>query len=254
MKKLALLLFILLLSTPLLQSQDDELDDMDFEEIPVVEERPTYFAIGAGYVGGLNFLNYDAINTKLANDFQLPEFSGFMYMSGAHGFTCIGIIPNLRLGFYGLTGSVKVDKNQDTVLYGSKFSVSYMGFSVDYGIVLFKHFAVLPGVQVGWSDIEQIIYRTRNNANSPNWDEIQPANDGEYFSKNISGDFWFVEPQIYFEYALTPFLMARASAGYNFSFNLAWEYNSANFKNVPDDITTGGFSAQFGIFVGLFNF
>ncbi len=49
--------------------------------------------------------------------------------------------------------------------------------------------------------------------------------------------------------------MARASAGYNFSFNTGWEYNSsADLKGVPDDITTGGFSMQFGIFVGLFNF
>jgi hypothetical protein len=240
---------------PVLRAQDDDLEDMDFEEVPIVEERPTYFAIGAGYIGTLSWINLDEINAKISNDFLLPEYSGSLYLSGAHGFTGIGIIPNLRLGFFGITGKQKVDQNQDSIKYGSSLSLNYTGFSVDYGFVLFDHFAILPGIQVGWSSLNINIYRTLNTADSPDWTQIKLEDNPEYFSKDMNGSFWYVQPQIYLEYALTPFLMARASAGYNLSFNTSWEYNSsADLKNVPDGITTGGFSAQFGIFVGLFNF
>ena len=255
MRKISLLLLFLIISPFFLLAQDDQLDDMDFEEIPVEKERPTYFAIGAGYIGSLNYFNLDEINAKLTNDFQLPEYKAPLYMSGAHGFTGIGIIPNIRLGFFGLAGSKKVSQDVDSIKYGSVLSANMMGFSIDYGFVLFKHFAILPGIQVGWSGLEYKFYSTLNTADEPNWNDIKPEGSTEFFSKDVKGSFWFVQPQIYFEYALTPFLMARASAGYNFSFAPDWEYNSsAPLKGVPDNMNTGGFSMHFGVFVGLFNF
>ncbi len=252
MKKMMFLFFLMLLISPVLKAQDDELDDMDFEEAPLPNESPVYFAIGAGYLGTMTFINYDEINTKLKNDFKLPEYEGSMYLSGVHGFTGIGIIPNIRLGFFGLTGVNNVSKDTDTTKYGSSLSLSYMGFTIDYGFVPFEHFAVLPGIQVGWSEMKQEIYNTRNNSD---WADFKPNNDGKYFVKSIRGTYTFVQPHLYLEYAIKPYLMVRASAGYNFSFSPDWEYNSSvAMENVPDKISTSGLSVQFGIFVGLFNF
>ena len=255
MRKISLLLLFLIICPFFLIAQDEQLDDMDFEEIPVVKERPTYFAIGAGYVGSLNYFNLDEINKKLTDDFHLSEYKTPLYLSGVHGFTGIGIIPDIRLGFFGFAGSQKVSDDTDSIKYGSVFSASLMGFTIDYGFVLFKHFAILPGLQIGWSSLEYKFYRTLNTGGEPNWDDINSEGNSEFFSKNIEGSFIFIQPQVYFEYALTPFLMARASLGYNFSFSPKWEYNSsAVLKNVPDKITTNGLSLQFGVFVGLFNF
>jgi len=255
MKKITLLLIMLFVSMGFVQAQDEQLDDMDFEEIPAVKESPTYFAIGAGYVGALNYINLNEINSKFKNDFNLPELSSPIYLSGVHGFTGIGIIPNLRLGFLGFSGSSEVSDNIDTIKHGSKLSASLMGFTLDYGFVLFKHFAILPGIQAGWSSLEQNYYETLNTSNSPNWNDLEPNSDGKYFSKNIKGSFVFVQPELSLEYALTPFLMTRAAVGYGFSFLPEWEYNSsADLKGVPDAINTGGLNLQFGVFVGLFNF
>jgi len=142
-----------------LKAQDDRLDDMDFEEIPIVEQRPDYFSIGAGYLGDFRFINFDEINKKL-EEFSLPGFSGNMFISGAHGFAGIGIIPNLRLGFMGISGSSNINQDDAQHKTGSNLFLDVTAFSIDYGIVLFSHFAVLPGVKVGWSSLRQEIFKS----------------------------------------------------------------------------------------------
>lgn len=231
------------------KAQDDRIDELDFEEIPIVEQRADYFSIGAGYLGDFRFINFDEINKKL-EEFSLPGFSGNMYISGAHGFAGIGIIPNLRLGFMGISGSSNI--NQDDAQYksGSNLFLDVTAFSIDYGIVLFSHFAVLPGVKVGWSSLRQEIYKSDKERDWANTN--YSANN--YFH-TFEGSFFFAQPTLELEYALTPFIMARLSGGYSFSFSPSWDYNSyATLKNVPETINTSGLGLQFGIFVGLFNF
>jgi hypothetical protein len=248
MKKITLALLLILFFTLGVFSQDEQIDNLQFEETPVIEQRPTYFAIGAGYVGNLLFMNLDDVNS-LMTKIDLPEYKGSVYTAGAHGFTGIGIIPNIRLGFFGIGGSNSVEKN-DTMNFGSKLSVGTTGFSIDYGYVLFQHFSLLAGINAGWSSIELEIYRTDK---SNSWGNINNNQSG-YF-KRVEGDFWFVQPNLYMEYAITPFLMARAAAGYSFSFAPSWTISSSSeLTDVPETMNTSGLNLQFGICVGLFNF
>jgi len=257
MSKYFITVFLLIVSAGHLCAQDNMIDDLEFEEIEIVEERPTYFAIGGGYIGNFYFINFDEINKKLENDFQLSTgYSGTMFVDGVHGFTGVGIIPNLRIGFFGSGGSMDISNDSAEILNGSKLAVSLTGLTIDYGFVLFKHFALLPGIQAGWSSINLDIYRTQNTT----WDNISSEGNGSFYSKNIAGSFWFVQPTLQLEYALTPFLMARGQVGYNLSFkspfdNKQWTYNtSAELTGVPNSISTSSFNFGFGISVGLFNF
>jgi len=142
MTRFLIIIFAILASVNILISQDDMIDDLEFEEAPVSEESPVYFAFGGGYIGSFYAFNLDDINIKLDEDFNLPGFSGSMFVSGVHGFTSVGIIPNLRLGFFGSGGSMEVTDNTDSVLSGSKLSASITGITIDYGLVLFKHINV----------------------------------------------------------------------------------------------------------------
>lgn len=242
--------FILgLISSVYVKAQDDRLDDLDFEEIPIVEQRPDYFSLGAGYLGDFRFINFDEINNKLL-EFNLSGFSGNMFISGAHGFAGIGIIPNIRLGFMGISGSSNINKDDAQYKIGSNLFLDVTAFSIDYGIVLFSHFAVLPGVKVGWSSLRQEIFKTNKERD---WTDKTYTADNYFHT--FEGSFLFAQPSLDLEYALTPFIMARLSGGYSFSFSPSWDYNSySTLRNVPETINTSGLSLQFGIFVGLFNF
>jgi hypothetical protein len=253
MKKYGTLLILSMILCVNLYSQDEKIDNLQFEETPIVEERPNYFAIGAGYVGTFIFSDYTEVNNLLkTNNLNLPEFKNPIYMSGAHGVTGIGIIPNIRVGFFGLSGTANVNSNNDTMLQGSSFSVSLGGFSINYGIVLFKSFAILPGVNLGWSTATLEVYKTPKTFD---WTKIDNKDEVNAYNKVAQGSFWFAQPHIDMEYALTPFLMVRANVGYSISFLPSWKYNKeATLDNVPTGINTSGMTLQFGVLVGLFNF
>ena len=253
MKKLSLLFVSLTMLFVNLVAQDDKIESLQFEETPIVEERPPYFGIGAGYVGTFIFADYSQINSLFkTNNFGLPEFKNPIYMSGAHGFTGIGIIPNIRVGFFGSSGTASVTNNVGDTLKGATYSVSFGGFSVNYGIVLFKSFALVPGVNLGWSSATLEIYKTSSNYD---WTKIDNNIDQNAYNKRAEGTFWFAQPHLDIEYVLTPFLMVRANVGYSASFSPTWKYHKeASLSNVPSGINTSGLTAQFGILVGLFNF
>lgn len=251
------LIFCLLFLNDNLYSQDDRLDELEFESTTIKEEKPPYFAIGGGYTGTFIFTNFDALNKKLGEQtFRFAEnaFSAPIYLSGVQGFTAIGIIPNVRLGFLGMGGSKTVEK-KDTVINLNKFveySLSFQGVSIDYGFVLMKSIALIPGITFGWGSRTIEVYQAP--AEIP-WDEFNAIGDPRKFLNRAEGNFYFVQPNINFEYALTPFFMIRANAGYSLSFGGEWKFNrTANLTNVPDNINANGFTVQFGLFLGLFNY
>jgi hypothetical protein len=255
MKKLNKILFLILIiiCTGLVYAQDNRLDSTHFEEAPVITEKPVYFGIGLGYVGTFIFPSYTDIN-KINEKFPgLPQFSGPVFLSGAHGFTGIGVIPNLRVGFFGYSGSSSVTKqNPDTSTLGSNISLSLTGISIDYGMVLFKSFAILPGLNLGWSNVTLDYYQVKSNID---WNNFTNGTLQSSYLNRAEGSFWFVQPHIDIEYALKPFLMIRGNISYGLSFSSSWKYNTnATLNNVPSGINSSGLSLQIGIFIGLFNF
>jgi len=239
-------------------AQDDKVDNITFEEAPVITERPTYFGIGLGYLGTFIFPSYADLNTKIKTDFSanplttIPQYKNPVYLSGAHGFTGIGIIPNIRVGFFGYSGTNSVTKaNLDTTT-GSSIKIGMTGLSIDYGIVLFKSFAILPGVSFGLATVDLEFYKANS---SYNWGDVtDPPKQGGYMQR-MEGSFYFVQPNVNFEYAVKPYLMIRGDIGYSLSFSPTWKYNTnATLNNVPSGINSSGLTLQLGVFVGLFNF
>jgi len=262
-----ILLFVLtgiILSSVKMIAQDDSIDTLNFEVQPIQEEKPPYFAIGGGYTATFLFLNMDGLNSHFAsNNFSLPDLKSPIYMSGVHGFTAIGIVPNVRIGFMGMGGSKKVqadlavkDKIDTTKIYnvtrGAEYSVYYTGFTLDYGFILFRSFALIPGVSGMWATATIESYQTEK---AVDWTEFKPETKSNNFLNRAEGSFFYVQPYLNAEYAATPFLMVRASVGYSLSFSGTWTYNrDASFNSVPSTINTSGLTAQLGLFIGLFNY
>lgn len=238
-------------------SQDDRLDELEFESATIKEEKPPYFAIGGGYTGTFIFTNFDELNKKLLEKTYLfPEnaLSAPIFLSGVQGFTAIGIIPNVRLGFLGMGGSKSVEK-KDTIVNLNKnveYTLSFQGLSIDYGIILMKSLALIPGITLGWGKRTIEVYQAPAEIS---WERFEAMGNIVNFLNRAEGNFYFVQPNINFEYALTPFFMIRANAGYALSFSGDWTFNrTAKLINVPDKIDANGFTIQFGLFLGLFNY
>lgn len=231
-------------------AQDDKLDSLSFEVTPVKEEKPPYFALGGGYTGTFLLLKMDDLNAHLkANNFGMSDLKSSMYMSGVQGFTAIGIVPNLRIGFFGMSGTQTSENNVGDTITGVDFSLSYTGFALDYGIILGKSIAILPGISAGWVKATIESYRSKNTAE---WVAFKPESANMYRAEKSA---YFIQPNINLEYALTPFLMARVNAGYSMSFSGDWKYNNTGtLSNVPKGINANGLTLQFGVFVGLFNY
>ncbi len=251
-------LFALLLSVAVLKAQDDDFEGFSFDTEPLRSEKSPYFAVGAGYQYSFLFLNYDDLN-KYAKNIDLDDFDGIFYVGGIHGFTGLVIVPNLRLGFFGISGSKITEKDisaygSETEKRASELNIAMNGFSLDYGIVPFKALAILPGVNFGWGRLEIESYQSQP---TKNWADIGLDNNKMH---RIENSFMFVQPQINIEYAVTNFAMLRLNASYNITFDnplsdKKWVYNNhTELSNVPSGINSKGFSAQIGLYLGLFNY
>lgn len=253
---LPILLFILSFGS--LYSQDDRLDNFTFESEPLKHESIPYFAVAGGYTGTFTFLNYDEINNQLnAGNFGVGTFDGPLYLNGAEGFTGVFIVPALRAGFFSYGGTKKLSKTDTfngvpNLERDVQLSVGYTGIALEYGIVLFKSFAILPGVGFGWGNMSLEATQTEQNAD---WGNFNPNPEANNYMKRIESSYLFVKPNLNIEYSILNILMFRLNATYMLPFSYDWKYNhAATLNNVPDGVAAKGFAVQVGLFVGLFNY
>lgn len=243
-------------------AQDDRLDDLSFEEVTIPDAPVPYFAIGAGPTFSLSFLNVDAVNTRGTELGFASKVSSPMLMVGVDVFAALPIIENLRGGFTWVAGNSRSTTTGTIPLDSGKtasfdrtyaYTVRQSSIYLDYAWVPFRSFAVLPGVAFGWGTqtIEQY-----QGADDRTWTDYGPTSlsaPDRYI--HLEHDVLFVTPRLNVEYAVTPFLMVRAQAGYTIQVSESdWVgTRTSTVSGVPDNLNLQAFNAQLGIFVGLFN-
>lgn len=246
-----LVCFLLALNVTLgnIQAQDDKLDKLSFEESPLLDEKQPYFAVGGGFLGTFLFTNFDELNVS-ATAFGVGEFKSPVFLTGAQGFTAIGVIPNIRIGVLSVGGKA-TSQVTDTasITKTMEYSTSLTGLTLDYAIQPFKHFAVVPGVMLGFGTVA--VERSQTTASRSYTDPIPSTNN--YFHR-LDASTIALQPNLNIEYAITQFSMIRVNAGYMMSFMGDWKADRQTIvTGVPDKINSSGLTLQFGIFVGLFN-
>jgi len=229
-------------------AQDDKLEELGFEEANYVEEKPPYFAVGGGYVGTFQFMNFDKVNV-LAKSFGVGDFDGGIFCSGVGGIAPVLIVKNLRVTVGGYSGSiVREAKKSDTSLTMTVGS-SINTFGLDYAFQPIKGLAILPGASFGWGGLD---IEMASSTQSVDFDKLNAS--GTQSLTRLGASYLFVQPNVHIEYAVTQFAMIRASAGYSLSFMGDWQMNGvATVNNVPKELNANALTLQFGVFVGLFN-
>lgn len=256
--KYLLLIFLLPFIT---FAQDDDLDKLPYNDTPPQEARPTYFAIAVGYTANFAFLNVKEINDLLASDkFQIDKLNSQITLHGGGGFTGFPIWKNVRLGLFSTSGTRSSEIfSEDNVKKQSNLQLSMSGLHFDYGYVIAKNLALLGGLGLGYGRMELEILQS---VGQYEWDDINQIPDAENFNLSLEHKFLFVQPNISIEWAATNFLMIRGNVQYNLTFDNflssdagSWTMNGlTEVMNTPGSLTANNFSAQVGLFIGLFNY
>jgi hypothetical protein len=229
-------------------------DKFSFDDIPVDDARQYYVAVGGGYLGMLAFMKFDELN-KLSDSLGLPGFDGQLFMNGGGGVISLLIIPNVRLGVFGLGGS-RVVKG-DVTVGGEKFkrslrfTSSMTAVQFDYAIRLFRSVTVLPGVMLGAGSYT--LETTQSRPDSVSFNSLFGGGTQGNSNSRISTSHFFYYPAVNVEWAITQFVMIRAGVGYH---GTAAEGVWADGNDVPVSgvpaINANGLRLQFGAFIGLF--
>ncbi len=263
LRRFALIVTLILLGTGIARAQGGtgNGNEFDFSDIPVDDETPPYIGVGGGYIGTYSFIKLDELN-GIAEQLNVPDFKGGLWMNGGGGFTAIGLVPNLRLGVYGMGGSKYKSQN---VTIGSteysrtiRFSTGLTVAHVDYAIPLFRAFTLLPGLMLGAGSHTLEVGQTRMPEESFG-NLVNPSRFGgdSVFGDNqfvrISRSYFALTPTVNFEYAVTQFFMLRLGATYAVTLAPSdWtDGGDIVIKDVPN-VSANGLAVNIGLFVGLF--
>ncbi len=240
-----------------LSAQDDEID-VPFENEPLTEDARTYFVLAGGVTYDFLLLNDNHLNSF--ESWPDLKLSSLLHLIGGQAVVGIPWVKNLRVGVLGYSGRseseisiIKVGSgffisDTDDMFAQSSLSTSMFGFSVHYGFVPFEHFAILGGVNAGWSDVTYEVYTAFAEI-----DERAPFGFGmDRYKKEL----FFAMPNIQLEYAITSYIVIRADASYNLTIgqDTDWVYNKLDKTTVNPDFDLNGFKVGLGIMVGLVNF
>ncbi len=243
-----------------LYAQDDDLEDFDFEDIDEEETDVPYFAVAAGFVGTWYFPDLDLVNEAMGR--VIPngeEFSTPLFLTGWQGFLGIGLVDNLRVGFISMSGAETAeasvtldDNNQTTVDRRFEYNVSFNGVNVDYAFPISRDLVVLPGVVFGFGEL---VMSAAQSTEDRDYGRVFDFDDeGLNYFRHLEASHVSLQGNVNIEYSPTRFAMLRLNAGYILNADVGdWtvDFVNSNLTN-PPDISTSGFTAQVGIFVGLF--
>lgn len=253
MLKKLLFLLMFTMSVNVFAVQDDRLDELPFDEEPLEETTKNYFAIGGGPTLSFVFLNFDDMNKFITTKDLVTDkkLEGPLIMTGGTGFTGVPWVPNLRVGVSGMAGTSSVEYLVGTAKKQVDYTVSSFGLNFDYGFVLTKSLALLPGVGVnfGSTTIEYI-----NNGQDLPWEN--PNTLVNSYIARMNNDYIMLQPSLNLEWAALDYLAIRFGGGFSYQVNASeWTLNKNDkVTGAPDGLKLSAPYAQIGILVGLFNY
>ncbi|MBM2813837.1 MAG: hypothetical protein HW421_599 [Ignavibacteria bacterium] len=254
--KILLIAFFIIFLKSQLSSQDNMLDSLNFEPATEPTHTKQYFGIGIGYTGSFLFSDFKKLNDDIVKKFGLDDLKSPVFLSGIEGFIVTFKIPNLRIGLSGKGGSALSEKTMNIAGTDYKRSVEYKlflsGLSFEYVFMPFNSVAIIPGFGGGIASLSVEAYQGNKKA----WTEINETIN-ENFLNRAEISYWYLQPSVSIEWAVTDYMVLRGNAGYSISLlnTSNWKYNrNAELSGVPPEINSNGLTAQVGIFFGLFNF
>jgi hypothetical protein len=225
---------------------------------PVKETKYSgMFGVGGGVSPFWLFLNTDKLNAALAQK-GFPTFSAKgMFLLGGHGYVYIMVIPNLRVGGMGASGSAEVEviisqgpASDPVEFYNrARISTGFGGVTLEY-VIPMRRFQVAIGGLLGAGSYSLSLTTLPNHDRS--WSTIRSYPSNSDYQHDFTMSFFAWQPQVSLEYLVSPFSVISLTGGYYGSSSGSWTLNDAFTVTDMPDVRFGGTFVRLGLTFGLF--
>jgi len=228
------------------------------EPIPPKRSRTIKVGLFGGFTPGVLFPDVAPINSFLTAGHAAPLSDNGVFLYGGGGAAYIMLLPNVRVGGMGMSGSIKSTSLDGAgVRRDAELNVGYGGITVEYVIPIVERLDVAVGVMMGWGGIDITLRQSNGAANT--WEGEQtylgtglgaPPNN---VTRILNGSFFVYVPSAYIEYSLLNWLAVRAGASYVGMAAPSWKVdNNYDLLGVPSNVSGRGFMINAGILIGTF--
>ncbi|HTK82190.1 MAG TPA: hypothetical protein VL633_07865 [Bacteroidota bacterium] len=249
-------LMVLFVMTTLAVAQDEP----DDEPLPPPRRAGATKIGGAvGFTQGLLFMNFDPINEVMRRE-NLAEFTNNgLAMFGGQAYGYVLFVPNLRLGYQGMSGSTK----SKTYTLASnttrevELSVGYHAATFDYTIPVVPRLDVSVGMMLGGGSLSMEFTRSSGTGQQwlSTWDEFGSNVPAADYSGKLSSGFFMYQPTFNVEFAILRWLAFRGGVSYLGMAGSDWKRDDRyEVFGVPDNINGKGWMINSGIYIGTFVF
>ena len=261
MRTPALLVAILALGVTLARAQD--------EPIPPKRSHMVKVGLFGGFTPGMLFPDVGPINSFLAAGGAAPLKTNGVFMYGGGGAAYIMLVPNLRVGGVGMSGSISstsLDKATN-IRRDAQMKIGYGGLTVEYVLPIWERFDFAFGTMLGTGGMDLTLRKSNGGSNT--WGAEQgylgsfgggftPAgadlgSPPDNMTRILTGSFYIVIPSVAFEYAITGWFAVRLGASYVAMFAPTWRVDSNyDLLGVPSSVKGNGFMANLALLIGTF--
>lgn len=256
MNRRMLLIGIMFLFALWLPAQEEE------ESVPLRPRKSVPVKIGGagGFTQYLLFLDIGPINDYLKIGRAAPIDNQPLFLLGGEGYGYIMLVPNLRIGGLGASGSIE-SASVDTSVYPNmrrdfELSVAFGGMTIEYVIPVIPKLDISAGIMLGAGSTTLKIWRNQNS--NKIWDDTwrdfgnNQSSTFEY-SRSLNGAFFVYQPQVNIEYAIMQWVGLRLGVAYNGMAGASWKQDDKyDLVEVPSAISGKGLMINAGIFLGTF--
>jgi hypothetical protein len=251
MRKFFPLLVLVVFSLSLTQAQEDP--------IPPKRSRMIKVGLFGGFTPGLLFADLKPVNDFLVAGKATPLSENGIFMAGGSGAAYIMLVPNLRVGGVGMSGSQKSTSLDAAtgIRRDAQVTVGYGGVTVEYVLPIAERFDFAFGTMLGAGGMDITLRQYNGGANT--WGSEQTflgtglGTPGNNVTRTLSGSFFIFIPSVSFEYALLNWMAVRLGGSYVGMLAPSWKVDG-NFDliNVPGEVSGRGFMVNAGLLIGTF--
>lgn len=235
------------------------------EPIPPKRSRAVKVGLFGGFTPGWLFVDVAPINAFLAAGKGAPLKDNGVFMTGGAGAAYIMVLPNVRVGGMGLTGSLTstaLDLNK--IRRDATMRVGFGGVTIEYVVPVVERFDIALGGMLGAGGIDLTLRQSNGGSNTWTGEHElfgrwpgDPASSIVWTAPNVtrtlSGMYFVWAPSVNFEYSVLGWLGVRLGASYVGMSFPSWDVDGEyDLLGVPSEVTGKGFMVQAGIFVGTF--
>lgn len=228
------------------------------QEDPIPPKRSKAAKIGGlgGFTPGWLFVDVKEINNFLVAGKAAPLKEDGVFMSGGAGAAYIMVVPNLRVGGVGMSGSISSTSLDATGLRrDAELHVGYGGVTFEYVVALAERFDVAVGTMIGGGGLDLTL--RQNSSGQSTWNSEQGYLGGtgnvSNVTRRLNGTFFIVVPSISFEYSILSWVGFRLGASYVGMLAPSWEVDGEyELLGVPRRVSGRGVMINAGLMIGTF--